>query len=142
ELAHRDLDFHARVGIVSEHLRNAADRLRVLARLRHQLHGHDLPRLYAARLICGRGGRHHDVVRDAPVLGDEETNAMLLVEPAHDAPARALEHFHNLSGGSSTVIAAGDAHGSAIAMHELAHLRGRHEYRRPAVIRNEEAVAV
>jgi hypothetical protein len=138
ELAHRDLDLHARVGVMAEHLGDAADRLRVLARLRDQVDRHHL----AGLGLAGLGRRHQDVVRDAPVLGREQQHAVLVVQAADDAAVRALEHFDHLADRAAAMIVAGGAHRGAVAMHELAHLRRRQEDRGAAFVGHQEAVAV
>ena len=138
ELAQRDLDLHARIGVVAEHLGDAPDGLRVLRRLRHQLHGDDLPGLRLARL----GRRHQDVVRDAPVLRHEEEHAVLGVQAPDDAAVAALEHFDHLADRAAAMVAPAHAHRGAVAVHEAAHLRRRQEHRRPALVGDEEAVPV
>ena len=72
--------------------------------------------------LAGLGRRHQDVVRDAPVLRREEEHAVLGVQAADDAAVAALEHFDDLAGRPAAMVAPGDAHRGAVAMHELAHL--------------------
>ena len=55
---------------------------------------------------------------------------------------RALEHFDDLAGRPAAMVAPGDAHRGAVAMHELAHLGRRKEDRGVAVVGHEETVAV
>ncbi len=138
ELAHRDLDLHPGIGVVAEYLGDAADRLRVLARLRDEIDGDHLARLGAAHFR----GRHEDVVGDAPVLGNQERDAVLGVQPADDAALAALEHLDDHPGRTAALIAPGDAHGGAVAVQHFAHLRGRQENLRAAVVGHEKAMAV
>jgi hypothetical protein len=138
ELAHRDLDLHAGIGVVAEHLGDAPDRLGVAAGRRHEIDRHDLPRLGAARL----GARHQDVVRDAPVVRHEKQHPVLRVHASDDAALRALEHLDHGPDRAAAVVASADAHRRTIAVHHLAHLRRRQEHRRPALVGHQESVAV
>ena len=53
-LAQRDLDLHAGIGIVAQHLDDAADRLRVFVGLLHDLQHHHLPGLGSAGFARAR----------------------------------------------------------------------------------------
>ena len=97
-----------------------------------------LSRLRSARL----GGRYQNVVGDAPVLGYEEQHTVLGVQPADDPAVCALQHFHHFADGAAAHVAARDAHGGAVAVHELAHLRRREENRRAAFVGHEKTVPV
>ena len=121
-----------------QHFGHAPDRLRVAAGLRDQVDRHHLAGLGAAHL----GRRHDDVVRDATVLGHEEQHAVPGVEPADDAAIAALEHFDDRALRPTARVAAAHAHRGAVAVNHLAHLRGRQEHARAAVIGLEKAVAV
>ena len=138
ELAHRDLDLHPGIGVMPQHFGHAADRLRVAAGLRDQVDRHHLAGLGAAHL----GRRHDDVVRDAAVLGHEEQHAVPGVEPADDAAIAALEHFDDRALRAAARVAAAHANRGAVAVNDLAHLRGRQEHARAAVIGLEKAVAI
>ncbi len=136
ELAQRDLDLHPGVGVVAEHLGDAADGLRVLGRRLDQLDGHDLAGLHLARV------GQDDVVRDAPVLRHEVGDAVLEMHATDDAALRALEDLDHRAHRPPAVVAARDAHRSAVAVHQAAHLGGGKEHRRAAVVGHEEAVTV
>ena len=138
ELAQRNLDLHARIGIVAKHFGNPPDRLRVLRGLRDDFDRGHLAGLGLARV----GGRNQDVLHDAPVLRHEEQHAVLLVQAADDAPVGALEHFDDGAGRPAARILARHAHRGAIAMHHLAHFGRRQEHMRAGVIRDQEAVPV
>ena len=72
-LAERNLDLHARVGVVSQHLRHACDRLGILGRLCNQIDHHHLPTFRAtieARL-------DEDVLADTFILGDYKQHTAL-----------------------------------------------------------------
>ena len=139
ELAHRDLDLHARIGVVAEHLGDAADRLRVLARLRDEIDGHHLPGLGLARLRR----RHQDVVRDAPVFGHEEQHAVLGVQAADDAAvarARALRRLRRSARPRWSRPPTRTAARSPCMSWRIS--AGGRKIELPAVVGNEEAVAV
>ncbi|TXT23687.1 MAG: hypothetical protein FD134_2004 [Gallionellaceae bacterium] len=74
-LAQRDLDFHAGVGVVAEHLHHAPDGLRVFARLLQDFQHHHLPRFGGAAFA----GRNQYVLADAAVLRHHELDAVLFV---------------------------------------------------------------
>ena len=48
------------------------------------------------------------------------------------------QHFHHFADGAAAHVAARDAHGGAVAVHELAHLRRREENRRAAFVGHEK----
>ena len=75
-LAHRDLDLHAGIVDLAEHLGDAADRLRVQRRRLHQLDGDDLSCLGVGDAVA----RHDDVLAVALVFGREQPNAALVEE--------------------------------------------------------------
>jgi hypothetical protein len=138
ELANGDLDLHPGIGVMSEHLGDAPDRLRVAAGRRDQVDRDYLSGLRAP----GLRRRHQDVVRDAPVFRHEKEDTVLGMHTADDAARAALEHFHHGAERTAALVASAYAHGGAIAVDHLAHLRGRQEHRRPAFVGHEKAVAV
>ena len=137
-LAQRDLDLHAGVGIVAEHLDDAADRLGELGGLLDQLDGNDLARL--GLLASARGDQ--DVLRQATVLGDDDHHAVLVDDAADDTGVGALEHLDQLALGAAAAVGAGDAHHDAVAVQYLAHLLGAEEDVGLAVVAAQEAEAV
>jgi hypothetical protein len=92
-LAQRDLDLHARVGRAPEDLGDARDRLALAGRVLDDLDDDDVAGL--ARAAIRRG--HDQVLRDAPVLGDDEPHAALVVQAPDDLALRALEHLDDLA---------------------------------------------
>ena len=99
-LPERDLDLHARIGVVAEHLDHACDRLHVLRRLNHHLDGHDLPGRGAGALA----GRNEEIAADALVFRHDDQHAMLVADAADDAPLDALDHFHDLAFGTPAPV--------------------------------------
>ena len=106
ELAQRDLDLHAGIGVMAEHFGNAPDRLGVRRRRLDEIDGDD----FAGLRLAPFGGRHEDVVRDAPVLGHEDQHAALIVQAADDAALRALEHLDEHADRPAALIGAAHAH--------------------------------
>ena len=137
-LAQRDLDLHAGIGVVAEHLDDAADRLGELGRLLDQFHGDDLPGL--GLLAPARGDQ--DVLRQATVLGHHDHHAVLVDDAADDAAVGALQHLDQLAFGTAAAVLAGDAHDHAVAVQQLAHLLGAEEDVGLAVVAAQEAEAV
>ncbi len=136
-LAQRDLDLHAGVGIVAEHLDDASDRLGVLGRLLDQLDGDHLPGL---RLLAAR--RDQDVLRQAPVFRHHDHHAMLVQHAADDALVGALEHLDDAAFRPAAAIDARDAHDGAVAVQHFAHVAGADEDVGSTVVAAQEAEAV
>ena len=138
ELAHRDLDLHARIVDRAEHLDHAADRLHVALRLLQDLDDDDLPRL-------GREGgarRHEDFLLDALVLGDHDGDAALVQQAADELVGAALDDLDDLAFGTAAAVGPGDPGEHAVAVQHLAHLvLGQHEVL-GAVVADQEAEAV
>ena len=137
-LAQRDLDLHPRVGVAAQHLDDAGDGLALRRRLLDDLDDDDVAGL---RLAAVAGG-HQQVLVDAPVLGDDEADAVLLVQPADDAAVGALQHVDDLALGAAAAVDAGPAHRRAVAVQRLVQLARAEEDVGAAVLGNEEAVAV
>jgi len=137
-LAQRDLDLHPGIGVVAEHLDDAADGLGVLGRLLHDLGHHDLAFLHALEALR----RDEDVLVDALVLGDHESHAVLDEDAAHDPRVGALEHLDDVALEAAASIHAGHAHQHRVAVQRLVHLLGAEEEVVAAVVGPEEAEAV
>ena len=139
-LPERDLDLHAGVGVVAEHLGDAADRLRHLARLLDDVDHHHLPGLRLDPALAL--GRHEDVLGDALVLGDDEDDAVLDKDAADDAGVGALGDLDDAALRPPAAVEAGGPHQHAVAMQHLAHLVLVEKDVGAAVIGDQEAVAV
>ncbi len=137
-LAQRDLDFHARVGVGAQHLDHARDGFPLRRRLLDDFDHDDIAGLGLAALLR----RHQQILVDAPVFGDDERDAVLVVEAADDGAVGALEDVDDLSLGSAATVDAGLAHGDAIAVQRLVHLARIEEDVGAAVLGHQEAVAV
>jgi hypothetical protein len=142
-LAQRDLDFHAGIGIVAEHLDQAPDRLAVLARLLDQFDHHHLAGLRLERLLRALlGRRQQDVLADALVLGRDETHAVFLDHSPHHEAVGPLRDFNDLALGTAFAIDADDPGDDLVAMQHLVHFLGGKEQVATATFRRQEAVAV
>ncbi len=137
-LAQRDLDLHARVGVVAEHLHHLRQRLAVRGGLFDDFGDDDLAGLGVAAHVR----RHQDVLVDALVLGDEEPDAAILVEPADDFAVAAREHIDQHALGTATPVDADLTRRRPVAVQRLAHLVGREEQVGAAVIGQEKTEAV
>ncbi len=117
-LAQRDLDLHARIGVIAEDLQHAPDRLGILRRLLDDLRDHHLSGLRAFQAV-----RHEqDVLADALVLRDHERHVVLDEEPPDHLLVGALEHFHDGSLVAPAAIDPGDASEHDVAVQDLVHL--------------------
>ncbi len=138
ELAHRDLDLHARVVDRAEHLDHAADRLHVALRLLQDLDDDDLPRLRRE----GGAGRHEDLLLDALVLGHHDGDPALVQQAADQLVGAVLDDLDDLALGAAAAVGPGDPGEHAVAVQHLAHLvLGEHEIL-GAVVADQEAEAV
>ena len=88
-LAKRNLDLHARVGVIAENLDDSPDRLRVPAWLFDNFSHHDLARLRAPSRLC----RYQQVLADAPLLRHDDTDPALLKVASDHGLIGALQNF-------------------------------------------------
>ena len=136
-LAQRDLDLHARVGVVPQHFGDPPDRLGEFRRLLDQFHCDDLS---FARALSRRGDE--DILRNAPILGDHEQDAVLFEDTPHHALIGAIEDLDHLAFGTTATIRADDPRNDSVTMQDLAHLLGSEKYVGLLVVAYQEAEAV
>ena len=137
-LAQRDLDLDAGIGRGAQHFLHARDRFAVLGRLLDDLGDDDLADLRGADAVGG----HQEVLVDAPVLGDDEVDAALLVEAADDLAVRARQHLDDVAFGAAAAVDAALAHDGTVAVQHLVHLARVQEEVVAAFVGHEEAEAV
>ena len=137
-LAHRDLDLHAGIVDLAEHLGDAADRLRVHRRRLHQLDRDDLAGLGVGDAVL----RHDDVLAVALVFGREQPDAALVQQPADDRRLLALEDLEDAALGPALLVVADDARLDAVAVQDALHLLRREIEVGLVVVADDEAVAV
>ncbi len=137
-LAHRDLDLHARVVDLAQHLDDAAHRLRIHRRRLGQLDRHHLPH----RGIGGSVLRHHDVLAVAPVFGRHQPDAGFVQQPADDRRLAPFDDVEHAPLGAALAVVAHDAHTHAVAVQHRAHFLRRQVNRRLAVVAAHETVPV
>ena len=139
-LAQRDLDFHAWIGIVAEHLDDLADRLRKLARLLDDLDHHHLPGL---RLVLGLLlGRHQNILGNTLVLRHHEHHAMLDEDAADHLAVDPLGHLDDATFRAPLAVNAGDPNQRPVTVQHLAHLVLVEKDVGTAVVGNQKAVAI
>ena len=137
-LAQGDFDFHARIGIVTEHFGNTPDRLRMLVRLFDDFDHHHLPGLDLALLV----GRHKNILVDAPVFRHHHHDAVFDQDATDDHTVGALKHFDDRPFAPPLAVQPDHPSQRAIAMQHLGHLLGIEKQIIAAVIGNEEAITV
>ena len=137
-LAQCDLDLHARIGIIAQYLDDAADRLRVLVGVLHDLQHHHLPYLGCT----GLAGSDQDVLGDAAVLGHDELNAVLFIQAADHAVVGAFQHLDDLALGPPAPVHAALPHHHDVAVQHLVHLLLAEEHVRATIFRDQEAESV
>ena len=137
-LAQRDLDLHARVAEVAEHLDDAADRLDVQPGLYNELGGDDLSGFRAAR-----GARlDHDVVLDPAVRSGHEGDAALDVQPPDDAGVCPLDDLDDPAFAAAPAVDPRRPHEHGVPVHHLAHLARGEIQVCAAVVGDHESVPV
>ncbi len=123
---------------VAENPHDFGQRFAVRRGLLDQLGHHDLPGLGVPAQIR----RHQDVLIDALVLGDQEPDAAILVEPPDDFAVGAREHVDDRAFGPAAAVNAGRPHRDAIAVQGPAHLCGRQEDVGATIVGHEKAIAI
>ena len=137
-LPERDLDFHAGVGVVAEHLHHVRHRLRVLRGLRDDLDRHHLARFRPVLRVR----RHQELLADALVFRRHEQDAVLAVQPPHQTLVGVLEHFHDLAFGTAAPVGAGNARDHAVAVQHLVHFLRTEEEVGAAAVAHEEPESI
>jgi hypothetical protein len=122
----------------AEHLGDAPDRLVVCAGLGDDLHGHHLAGLCIARVAGG----NEDVLVDAAVFRDHETDAAFEIVATDDELVDVLQHLDDLGFATSAPVEAGHAHQHLVAMQHAVHFLGRQIQIVAALLRHHEAEAV
>ena len=133
-----DLDFHAGAGETAEDFDDAADGFVVRPRLGENFHRHHLARLRAARVL----GRDENVLVDAAVFRDQETDAAFQVVAPDDGLVDVLQHLDDLALAAAALVEAGDAHQHAVAVQHTVHFLGRQEEVVAAFFRTDETESV
>ena len=138
ELAHCDLDFHARIVDRAEHLDHAPHRLHMPLRLLDDFNHHHLPWLGIKR----SARRHQDVVADALILGHDDGHAALVQEAAHQRVGPMLDDLDDLAFLAATPVKARQTRQHAVTVQNLAHLVLGQRQVRAAVVTDQKAEAI
>ncbi len=137
-LAHRDLDFHARVIDLAEHFLDTPDRLAEQGRRLGEFDHHHL----AGRGGAGRAFRDQDVLAVALVLERDEPDAAFLQQPPDDRLRRALDDLHHLALGPAAPVLAHHARAHLVLVQDRAHFVGGEIDVGFAVVADHETMAV
>ena len=119
--AHGDLDLHAGVVDVTEHLGDPPHWLRVQRRRLRQLDRHHLPGLCAGRRVLG----DQDVLPITLVLWCDHPRAILEQQPADDRCLAALQNFQHPPLGTALAVEANDPHAHPVVVQDGAHFLRR-----------------
>ena len=137
-LAQRDLDFHAGIGVVTEHFNHAPHRFGLAARLGNDFNRDHLPGFR----LAGLAGRNHEILADAFVFGGDKAHAVFDVQAADKTRLAMLQHFDNLAFGPAAPVRAGNTRHHAVAVQHFLHLTRAKEQVRPALIAHQETETV
>ena len=137
ELAHGDLDLHARIVQFAQHFDDAAGRLLEARRLFDQFDADDLAGLGLAR----RAG-HEDVLADALVFRRDDPDAVLVQQAPDDVRVGAFRDFDDRAFGAAAAVGADDTREHAVAVQDLLHFLIGQEQVFAAFVGNDEAEAV
>ncbi len=137
-LAHRDLDLHARVVDLAEHLGHAADGLRVHRRRLGEFDRDDL----SGGRVRDRVLRDQDVLPVALVFGRDQPDTALVQQPADDGRLLALEDLEHAALGPALAVVAHDARLDAVAVQHRAHFLLRQIEVGLQVVAHDEAMPV
>ncbi len=135
--AHRNLDFHAGVVDLAQHLDHAAHGLAEQGRRLGQFDHDDLAGLGGADRAIG----DQHILAVALVFRSHEPDAAFLQQAANDGLRRALDDFNNATFGTSPAVGAHDAGADPIAVQYGAHFIGRDVDVALVVIPDHKAVA-
>ena len=136
-LAHRDLDLHAGIVDLAEHLGDTAERLRMQRWRLGQFDRHHLP-----DACVGDGvARHDDVLAIALVFRGHQPDAALVQQAADDRRLLALDDFEHVAFGPALLIVANDACLDTVAVQYRAHFL-RRQVQIGSVLADDESVAV
>jgi hypothetical protein len=136
--ADRDLDLHARVVDLAQHLGDAAHRLRVHRRRLGEFHRHHLAGDGRGRGVLG----DQDVLAVAAVFRGHQPRAAFVEQPSDDGRLAALDDLEDAAFGPALAIEAHETHLDAVAVQHGAHFLLRDVDVGLAVVALDESVAV
>ena len=137
-LAHRDLDLHARVVDLAQHLGHAAHGLRMQRWRFGQFHRHDLPHGGAGGGVLG----DQDVLTITAVFRGHEPLPTFMKQAADDRRLAPLKDVEHAAFGPAFAVVAQHANAHAVFVQDAAHLLRCEVDGGVAVVGNDQAVAV
>src|ERR1035437_1173734 len=137
-LAQGDFDFHTRISIITQHLHDAANWLRMLVGVLDNLQYHHLPGLGATRTARF----DQNILSNASILGHHELDAVFFIQAADHFIVSALQHFDNLGFRTTAPVHASLPHHHHVAIQYLMHFLLGEEHVSTAVFRDQEAETI
>ena len=119
----REVDGGVGTATLRQNARDPPDRIAIAARLLDDLRDREIAVLRRANLLR----RDHDAMADALVVRHQESDTRLQRESARNLLRAAFQHVDDRALGAAAFIATRHACGSAIAVHQQAHLAIRQE---------------
>ena len=116
-LAQRDFDFHARVGVVTQHFADLHDGLTVRVGVIDDIHHHHLAVLGAAVTA----GFHQHLLAHAAVFGYRVPHTALAIDAGDQAGGGAFQHLDDAAFGTATAVGTARTHHDTVAVHHLVH---------------------
>ena len=133
-LAHGDLDLHARIVDVAQHLTHPANGLAIQRGRLGQLDHHHFAGLGLANALLG----NQHILAVALVFRRHQPDAAFVQQPPDDRVRRALHDFHHAAFGAAALVVAHHAHLDVVAVQHRAHLvRGQIDVGRTVIWRHK-----
>ena len=130
--AQGNLDFHARISIVTQHFNNTSDWLSMFTGLLHNLQHHHLPHLRVTAFT----GCNQDILANATILRHHELNAMLLIQASDQTRCAMLQHLDNTGFAPTSPIQAAHARHHGVTVQGLVHFLGAQHQIGTTIFRN------
>ena len=137
-LAHGDLDLHARIVDLAQHLGHTADRLRVQRRRFGEFDRDHLPHCGTGRGVLG----DQDVLAVAAVLGGDDPLPTFVQQATDDGRLAPLQDVDDTAFGTALAVVPQDTHAHPVLVQHAAHFLRREVDPGLAGVRQDITVAV
>ena len=136
--AQSDVDLQAWSRDITQHFRDPADGLAALGRVLDQL-GHNI---LAVLSLAGLTVGNENLVADAGIVRNHQTEALLFIVAPNDLAVAALQNLYHRAFAAAPAVITSQTSQCLVAIEQIAHLAGRQEQIIAAIVRDKEAEAV